>query len=112
MNAHRTIHTLVNRSVQTCLDHMFAVAILDTHLMQIIKVVMVILEKYLSLQLYGCICLMLDVDECMTQPVGFSCTQNHTCINNDGSYGCICKSGYAGTAISCLGELIVKSIPL
>ena len=49
---------------------------------------------------------MLDIDECMT---GFNCTQNHTCINTDGSYGCICKTGYAGTAISCMGELTIKS---
>ena len=54
---------------------------------------------------------MLDVDECMTQPVGFNCTQNHICINNDGSYGCICKPGYTGTAISCMGEHIIKSTP-
>lgn len=55
-----------------------------------------------------CICMMLDVDECMTRPVGFNCTQNHTCINTDGSYECICKPGYAGTAISCMGKLIIK----
>ena len=57
---------------------------------------------------------MSDVDECIIQPIGFNCTRNHTCINTDGSYGCMCKPGYGGTALSCMGEfnMIVIKYPL
>lgn len=41
------------------------------------------------------IILLLDVDECLSTP----CANNGTCINNKGSYTCVCKRGW--TDLNC-----------
>lgn len=35
---------------------------------------------------------ILDVNECKRSP----CQNNGTCINNDGSYTCLCEPGWTG----------------
>ena len=44
-----------------------------------------------------------DIDECAT---GVDlCDQNADCSNTEGSYKCICKTGYEGNGRHCSGEL-------
>ena len=44
-----------------------------------------------------------DVNECETPGIN-NCNINAACINNDGSYTCECKKGFAGDGVSCAGE--------
>ena len=39
-----------------------------------------------------------DKDECL---LGHDCDQNAFCVNSEGSYSCICKTGYAGDGKRC-----------
>ena len=41
-----------------------------------------------------------DVDECFS---GHQCDSSATCYNTDGSYMCICDSGYTGDGRTCRG---------
>lgn len=48
--------------------------------------------------------LIIDVDECV---VGvFDCGVNVDCVNSEGFYNCICKFGFIGNEIFCLGKYI------
>lgn len=54
--------------------------------------------KYIKIYKYAIIffiILLLDVDECLSTP----CANNGTCINNKGSYTCVCKRGW--TDLNC-----------
>ena len=46
--------------------------------------------------------LILDIDECLTQP----CDVNAVCNNTVGTFECICKSGYTGNGFTCTGKLV------
>ena len=43
----------------------------------------------------------LDINECLQNS---SCHLNATCNNTDGSYVCICDSGYNGDGFTCNGK--------
>jgi hypothetical protein len=46
-----------------------------------------------------------DIDEC-SEGI-FSCHQNATCINTQGSYNCQCKDGYGGDGEqNCTGTIV------
>ena len=45
-----------------------------------------------------------DIDECVTN--SYSCVVNGACSNTDGSYTCVCKSGYSGDGKICTGKLL------
>ena len=45
------------------------------------------------------ILLIADIDECKNDPS--ICDVNSDCHNTDGSYICICKSGYTGDGKTC-----------
>lgn len=50
-----------------------------------------------------------DIDECFTGMT--SCDENAYCVDNDGSYECICRIGYTGNGqSSCIGILICISL--
>lgn len=51
--------------------------------------------KYTNMLSFVFIILLLDVDECLSTP----CANNGTCINNKGSYTCVCKRGW--TDLNC-----------
>lgn len=40
-----------------------------------------------------------DVDECAAEPG--PCSEDATCINTDGSFQCVCKSGFTGDGVQC-----------
>jgi len=44
------------------------------------------------------------VDECATDD-GNNCDANAACLNNPGTYTCICNSGFGGDGITCTGRL-------
>ena len=44
----------------------------------------------------------VDIDECSTRR--HDCSANAECYNSAGSFECICKRGFLGNGIDCLGE--------
>ena len=50
---------------------------------------------------YRLFILILDIDECSTEPS--PCDQNADCTNSDGSYSCACKQGFTGNGTTCEG---------
>eukprot|EP00933_Yihiella_yeosuensis_P070771 TRINITY_DN78936_c0_g1_i1.p1 TRINITY_DN78936_c0_g1~~TRINITY_DN78936_c0_g1_i1.p1 ORF type:complete len:1155 (+),score=147.67 TRINITY_DN78936_c0_g1_i1:493-3465(+) len=46
---------------------------------------------------------MVDIDECNATATN-TCSGNATCINNEGSYWCRCKSGWVGDGVRCVDE--------
>ena len=52
------------------------------------------------------IILIIDIDECKT---GNNCTSPATCSNTEGSYTCVCPSGYTKSGqYGCTGTLHTK----
>lgn len=47
---------------------------------------------------FGC----LDVNECAEGKA--SCDENAMCVNEVGSYQCVCKRGYSGNGYQCTGK--------
>ena len=47
-----------------------------------------------------------DVNECLDEigGSGNDCDQNANCINNEGSYRCACKNGFAGDGQTCVNS--------
>jgi hypothetical protein len=43
----------------------------------------------------------LDIDECALNT--HTCHENATCVNNIGSYECVCNQGYTGDGRNCAG---------
>ena len=48
-----------------------------------------------------------DVDECVNG--NNNCDENTDCINTEGSYICMCSSGFSGNGTSCNGTLSTSS---
>ena len=46
---------------------------------------------------------LIDIDECST---GSVCGSGGICLNNEGSYTCICTRGYTGVTL-CEGSLLI-----
>ena len=46
--------------------------------------------------------IIADLDECTS--ANHNCHVNATCLNNQGSFSCKCKSGYTGNGVSCTGK--------
>ena len=63
--------------------------------------------QYLSILPYEiyctCISFKLDIDECNEGTD--LCDTNANCINNNGSYVCMCNSGYEGSGLTCRSKL-------
>ena len=63
--------------------------------------------QYLSILLYenycACTSFKLDIDECNEGTD--LCDTNANCINTNGSYECICNSGYEGSGLTCRSKL-------
>ena len=47
----------------------------------------------------------LDIDECSIGNGG--CHGNANCQNTVGSFKCLCKTGYNGDGLNCIGKIIV-----
>ena len=45
---------------------------------------------------------LTDIDECSVGVV--SCAENAECLDTDGSYECICSSGYTSNGTTCASE--------
>ena len=45
---------------------------------------------------------LLDINECLTNP----CHVNASCTDNEGSFDCQCRNGFAGNGITCLGKRV------
>ena len=43
------------------------------------------------------------MDECSTPGANNNCSSNADCVNELGSFGCNCKSGYTGDGVNCNG---------
>ena len=50
----------------------------------------------------NCSHLLADIDECTDLNV---CSGPSTCVNTDGSFQCICNSGYMIQGTECIGEI-------
>ena len=37
------------------------------------------------------------------------CSENANCMNTEGSFECVCKSGYTGDGRTCEGIIIIKA---
>ena len=51
-----------------------------------------------------------DIDECMLGTA--DCDPNADCMNQIGSYDCICRDGYAGSGLECFGKDIATAFNL
>ena len=52
--------------------------------------------------------LCIDVDECASDTS--NCDPNTDCLDNDGSFECICRNGFRGNGTSCLSKSIIISM--
>lgn len=48
-----------------------------------------------------------DIDECKNTSI---CPENSVCQNTNGSFSCVCDSGYSQAAGKCVGKLLKKKI--
>lgn len=46
-----------------------------------------------------------DIDECKNTSI---CPENSVCQNTNGSFSCLCDSGYSQAAGKCVGKLLKK----
>lgn len=44
--------------------------------------------------------LLTDINECLKSP----CHVSASCIDNEGSYGCVCNVGFSGNGLNCSSE--------
>ena len=51
---------------------------------------------------------LLDIDECALNRD--NCHDDSSCINNIGSFECVCKQGYTGDGVNCAGRTIKYSL--
>ena len=52
--------------------------------------------------------IIIDIDECSTGNA--NCAEQASCMDTDGSFMCICNTGYTGNGITCKGELLICTI--
>ena len=52
----------------------------------------------------------LDIDECSLEL--HRCHKYANCVNQPGSYGCVCKSGWTGDGLQCDGKSCRQEHPL
>ena len=45
----------------------------------------------------------IDINECVEEVEDVLCDENAMCIDTEGSYDCICDSGYSGDGFMCSG---------
>jgi len=48
-----------------------------------------------------CVCVCLDIDECPSP----NCSANEMCVNEVGSYRCMCRKGFTDNGTQCIGTL-------
>lgn len=48
-----------------------------------------------------------DIDECKNTSI---CPENSVCQNTNGSFSCVCDSGYSQAAGKCVGKLLKKRL--
>ena len=48
---------------------------------------------------------LTDVDECLSGT--HDCATTAKCSNSDGSFSCVCNTGYSGDGVTCTGKIIV-----
>ena len=48
---------------------------------------------------------LTDIDECASQTP--ACDVNALCVNEIGSFQCVCHTGYEGDGLYCTGELTI-----
>ena len=53
-----------------------------------------------------CACYCLDIDECSIG--NGDCHGDANCQNTAGLFNCICKTGYNGDGLNCIGKKIVQ----
>ena len=58
--------------------------------------------------MYRLIILITDIDECSDG--SDDCDDNAVCTNTDGSFTCVCESGYTGNGRVCEGKLSCKEL--
>ena len=51
-----------------------------------------------------CLCVCADIDECDYNETSMTCGDNQACLNTDGSYICVCQSGYQLVGNECQGN--------
>ena len=70
---------------------------------------MVYVYRYLTVNIIYKLCLfnVVDIDECVLEI--HKCDTNAVCINNIGSFDCICDQLYEGDGITCQGNLLFLS---
>ena len=56
---------------------------------------------YLLSRHYG----SLSIDTHMCSGDTASCDENADCVNTEGGYECVCRTGYIGDGFSCISEL-------
>ena len=49
----------------------------------------------------------LDVDECSEE--SDDCDSNADCTNTDGSFTCVCKTGWTGDGTTCSGLIVISN---
>ncbi len=58
---------------------------------------------YMNVCMNVCMCVCIDLDECI---YSMPCHNNGSCTNTEGSYECVCNSGYNGNGFNCSGNFI------
>ncbi len=58
-----------------------------------------ILQNQLVLNVYG---YFSDIDECATNTD--NCNENALCTDVEGSFECVCNTGFSGDGVSCASE--------
>ena len=61
---------------------------------------LVFVDRYL-LEVHQMFASFTDIDECSSS---HKCDSSATCYNTDGSYICVCNSGYSGDGRTCRGR--------
>ena len=54
-----------------------------------------------------CFSTFADIDECKGNAT--NCDNNANCENTDGSFNCICSTGYTGNGTSCEGQCVFET---
>ena len=74
------------------------------HSLEVLFCLVTCLVLWCVVSFYFVYSLYLDTNECLNSN---SCHSNATCKNNEGSYTCICISGYSGNGSVCTGMFVI-----